>query len=126
MKKLNADGSIEIYKARLVACGNEQVLGVNYTLTFAAVLEMTSGKAVLALARIWGVPARHGDVPNAYVKAMAEEGVDIILYIPDGMEVSAELLLELGASDRKELGLRLDRSLYELKQAGRLWHQRQS
>lgn len=53
-KKRDSSGAVERYKARLVACGNEQVLGVNYTLTFAAVLEMTSGKVIFALARIWG------------------------------------------------------------------------
>ncbi|OWZ16104.1 Methylmalonate-semialdehyde dehydrogenase [Phytophthora megakarya] len=121
-KKRDSSGAAERYKARLVACGDEQVLGVNYTLTFAAVLEMTSGKVIFAFARIWGVRARHGDVPNAYVKAMTEEGIEIVLVIPKGMDISKETMADLGANDLKELGLRLDRSLYGLKQAGRLWH----
>ncbi|EGZ28885.1 hypothetical protein PHYSODRAFT_416429, partial [Phytophthora sojae] len=86
------------------------------------VLEMTSGKVIFALARIWGVRACHGDVPNAYVKAMTEDGIEIVLVIPKGMDISKETLAELGANDVKELGLRLDRSLYGLKQAGRQWH----
>ncbi|KAE8877447.1 hypothetical protein PF005_g6499 [Phytophthora fragariae] len=56
-KKRDSNGSVQRYKARLVACGNEQILGVNYTLTFAAVLEMTSGKVIFVLAHIWGVRA---------------------------------------------------------------------
>lgn len=32
--KLNADGSLERYKARLVACGNRQVEGEDYNETF--------------------------------------------------------------------------------------------
>ena len=36
-EKRTSDGGIERYKARLVACGNEQVLGVNFLLNFAAV-----------------------------------------------------------------------------------------
>ena len=45
-KKRTSDGGIECYKARLVACGNEHVLGVNFLLNFAAVLDMTSAKAI--------------------------------------------------------------------------------
>ena len=70
--KIHADGTLESYKARLVARGDEQVYGVDYTYTFSAVMEMISGKVILAVSRIWGVPARHGDVPSSYVKAEKE------------------------------------------------------
>uniref|UniRef100_A0AAV1TE31 Polyprotein n=1 Tax=Peronospora matthiolae TaxID=2874970 RepID=A0AAV1TE31_9STRA len=52
--KVHADGSIERFKARLVARGDEQVYGVDYTYTFSAVMEMISGKVILAVSRIWG------------------------------------------------------------------------
>ncbi|KAG3118187.1 hypothetical protein PI124_g3546 [Phytophthora idaei] len=58
--KKHADGSIERYKARLVARGDQQEYGVNYTYTFSAVLELTSGKMILVVSRIWRVPARMG------------------------------------------------------------------
>ena len=61
-------GELELYKARLVACGNEQVLGVDYNLTFVAVMNISTAKVVLALVETWGVPAKHGDIPNAYVR----------------------------------------------------------
>lgn len=83
--KRHADGTLERFKARIVACGNEQAYGVDYTTTFSAVMEMTTVKVVLALARVWGVPARHGDVPNAYVKADKEEDLEIALHVPQGM-----------------------------------------
>uniref|UniRef100_A0AAV1T1T5 Reverse transcriptase Ty1/copia-type domain-containing protein n=1 Tax=Peronospora matthiolae TaxID=2874970 RepID=A0AAV1T1T5_9STRA len=38
-------------------------------------------KVILVLALRWGVPARHGDIPNAYVKADKEEHLDIYLAI---------------------------------------------
>lgn len=38
-KKRKGDGMVEKYKMRLVACGNKQVLGVNFLLIFAAVLK---------------------------------------------------------------------------------------
>ncbi|OWZ00803.1 Pol Polyprotein [Phytophthora megakarya] len=118
--KLYADGSIEQYKARLVASGDEQEYGVNYTITFSAVLAMVSGKVILAVSIIWGVPARHGDVPSAYVKADKEEEMEILLHIPREMDISIELLRKLGVKDKRQLSLRLKKGLYGLKQSGRL------
>lgn len=43
------------------------MLGGNYNLTFAAVMELSTVKVILALAATWEVPAKHGDIPNAYV-----------------------------------------------------------
>ncbi|GMF64041.1 unnamed protein product [Phytophthora fragariaefolia] len=121
--KKHADGSVKRYKGRLVACGNELSYGVDYTDTFSAVLTMTTGKVIFALALIWGVPARHGDVTNAYVKVDKEEDLQIYLYVPQGMEIGQTKLVELGAHHKRELVLRLKKSLYGLKQAGRLWNQ---
>nr|CCA23978.1 OSIGBa0134J07.9 putative [Albugo laibachii Nc14] len=88
--KRNADGNFERYKARMLACGNKKSFGKNYTLTFAAVMYMTTGKVILALSQIWGVPARHGDVPNAYVKASTEPELNIYMYVPQGMKVTGD------------------------------------
>ncbi|KAE9006602.1 hypothetical protein PF011_g11519 [Phytophthora fragariae] len=93
--KIDAECAIERLKARLVACGNEQEFGVDYSVTFSAVIEMSSVKLIFVLARKWRVPAKHGDVPNA----------------PLGVDNDSELVLELL------------KALYGLKQAGRLWNQ---
>eukprot|EP00644_Phytophthora_capsici_P011049 jgi/Phyca11/110264/e_gw1.18.56.1 len=77
--KLDAGGGVERLKARLVACGNEQEFGVNYDVTFADVMGPSSVKIILALARKWRVPAKHGDVPNAYVKADKETELEIFV-----------------------------------------------
>uniref|UniRef100_A0AAV1VLA9 Uncharacterized protein n=1 Tax=Peronospora matthiolae TaxID=2874970 RepID=A0AAV1VLA9_9STRA len=62
---------IERFNARLVACRNEQVSVVAHGLTFAAELKLSTVKIILVLSLRWGggVPARHRDIPNAYVKA---------------------------------------------------------
>ncbi|OWZ01767.1 LOW QUALITY PROTEIN: Copia protein [Phytophthora megakarya] len=49
--KLDAEGIIKRLKARLIACGNEQEFGVNYGLTFAVVIDMTSVNVLLVLER---------------------------------------------------------------------------
>ncbi|GMF47391.1 unnamed protein product [Phytophthora fragariaefolia] len=119
--KRDAEGLLGRLKARLVACGNEQEFGVNYGITFAAVIDMTSVNLILVLARKWGVPAKHGDVPNAYVKAEKEAELDIYLRIPQGMILPDELLRGLGVTSADEVVLELRKALYGLKQAGRLW-----
>uniref|UniRef100_A0AAV1U042 Reverse transcriptase Ty1/copia-type domain-containing protein n=1 Tax=Peronospora matthiolae TaxID=2874970 RepID=A0AAV1U042_9STRA len=119
--KTDADGAIERFKARLVACGNEQVYGVDYGLTFAAVVELSTVKVILVLALRWGVPARHGEIPNAYVKDDKEEHLDIYLAIPQKMKIQDGTLRQFGVQDKSHLALKLKKSLYGLKQAGRLW-----
>jgi hypothetical protein len=116
--KLDANGGIERFKARLVACGNEQQYGVNYEDTFAPVLDLATARLVLALSVLWKQPARHGDIPAAYTRATLESQTDIYMYPPHGMRLSEEERLAGG----EEPVLKLQRSLYGLKQAGRLWN----
>lgn len=55
--KYNADGSIERYKVCLVAMGNRQVEGTDYSETFAPVVRMETIKTFMgvALARHWDI-----------------------------------------------------------------------
>ena len=48
--KLRSDGSLDRYKAHLVALGNKQEYGVDYEETFAAVAKMTTVRTILAIA----------------------------------------------------------------------------
>ncbi|CEG45455.1 FOG: Transposon-encoded proteins with TYA, reverse transcriptase, integrase domains in various combinations [Plasmopara halstedii] len=110
--KTNAQGEIERHKARMVACGNEQVFGEDFMLTYAPVMEIISAKVILAMAQHWKVPARYGDVPNAYVKASAEEEFPIYIKIPQGMDIRNQVLKELGVNSVNETVLLLLQSLY--------------
>lgn len=105
-----ADGDVERLKARLVACGNDQVLGIDYVLTFAAVMDMSTVKIILALAATWGVVAKHGDIPNAYVKADKESDLEILLQVSRGMDVCSNIIKSLGATSVSELALQLRKS----------------
>jgi hypothetical protein len=79
--KLDADGAIERYKARLVARGDQQVEGINYQNTFSPVMDMTTARIIFAFGVIWGNPPRHGDIPVAYTRASPEDNLDIYIYI---------------------------------------------
>ncbi|CAI5728723.1 unnamed protein product [Peronospora farinosa] len=106
---------LERRKSRLVACGNEQSLSVYFFLTFAAVMVMSTVKVILALAATWEVPAQQGDIPNAYFKASKEPHLEILLHIPNGMDVPATRMRELGVTSTKDLALELRKSLDGLK-----------
>ena len=66
------------------------------------------------------MPAKHGDIPNTYVKADKEEHLQIYRHVPQGMTISAKIMREQDAESEKDLVLELRESLYGLKQAGRL------
>lgn len=51
------------------------MFGVNYTLRFAAVMDLGTGNQTLVLSRGWKVQARHGYVQKAYVKSDEEENL---------------------------------------------------
>ena len=86
-------------------------------------MEMGTVKVILALAVTWGVPAKHGNIPNDYVKAKMEEHLDIFLGVPIGMEIGEENLRSFRVQSPKNIVLRLQKSTYGFKQVGGLWSQ---
>jgi hypothetical protein len=46
--KLDAEGAIERYEARLVARGDQQVKGINYQDTFSPVMDMATARTIFA------------------------------------------------------------------------------
>ncbi|POM57335.1 mitochondrial protein [Phytophthora palmivora] len=89
--------------------------------TVAVVIDMSSVKRILALTRKWHVPAKHGDVPNAYVKSDKGENLRIYIRVSQGMEIPEEILKGLGVETDAEVVPELKKALYGLKQAGRHW-----
>lgn len=109
--KRNADGTIERYKARLVAQGFSQRPGQEYSETFAPTPKWAALRAVLALGALEDLELWSVDISSAFLHGDLAE--TIFMEQPEGF-----------IEKDKGWVWRLLKSLYGLKQAGREWHKK--
>lgn len=57
-------------KLVLLPAGTNRVLGVNNDMDFSTVVDLGTAKVIIPLARIWGMPELHNELPNTYVKEL--------------------------------------------------------
>jgi hypothetical protein len=74
-RKLKPDGTIERYKARLVAKDFTQLYGIDYNETYATVMKYKSLRILLALAAIKDLEIKQLDVKTAFLNAEIKETV---------------------------------------------------
>ena len=113
--KRKGDGSIDKYKARLVAQGFTQVHGIDYEETFAPVVKMSTLRMLLIMSLQCQMTVYQLDVVTAYLNG--ELDVDLYMRpppLPDSMSASLGI--------KRHQVCRLNKSLYGLKQAGRTWY----
>jgi hypothetical protein len=110
--KRGPDGSIERYKARIVAKGFSQVYQVDYEETFVPVVKWASIRILLAIGAHLDLEIDQMDVKTAFLNGELEH--TIFMVPPPGS-------IDYGNDD---IVWKLRKSLYGLKQASRAWYQK--
>ena len=103
--KKNPNGSVNRYKARLIAKGYLQTLGFDFTETFSLVVKATSLRIILTivLARGWQLrQLRQLDVNNTFLNGSLQD--EVYMDQPPRLE------------QWKDLACKLHKALYGLKQ----------
>ncbi|KAJ0567534.1 putative RNA-directed DNA polymerase [Helianthus annuus] len=118
--KRNEKNEVVRYKARLVAQGFSQIPGVDYEETYSPVVDAITLRFLIGLTISEGLHMRLMDVVTAYLYGTLEN--DIYMKIPKGLKLPEALK----STPRDMCSIKLQRSLYGLKQSGRMWYNRLS
>lgn len=105
--KHHPDGTIERRKARLVARGFSQREGVDYQEIFSPVVRIDSVRLLFSIAAQFGLQYKQFDVTTAFLHGTIPE--DLYIRPPEGLDIVPGQ------------ALKLNKSLYGLKQASRCW-----
>jgi len=109
--KHKSDGSVDRYKARLVAQGYSQRPGLDYGETYAATVKWATLRAILALGAFEDLEMESVDISNAFLNG--EMDTEVYMKQPEGFPQGSEHSV-----------LRLRKGIYGMKQSPRLWHEK--
>jgi len=109
--KRKPDGTLDKFKARLVAMGCSQKFGVDYEETFSPVVRRETIRLMMAVTCEMGWSTRHVDVTSAYLNSPLPD--TIFMHQP-------QYFTEKG---KENYVCKLNKSLYGLKQSGKEWYE---
>jgi hypothetical protein len=98
------------YKARLVACGYDQLYGVDYLATYSPVVKHYSIRLVLAIVAVFNLEMLQLDIKTAFLYGKLEE--TIFMRQPEGYVIPG----------REEEVCYLNKPIYGLKQSSNCWN----
>ena len=110
--KQKASGSVDKYKARLLAKGFTQLYGIDYHKTFVPVAKLNTVCVLLPIVVNQNWPLFQLDVKNAFLNGDLIE--EVYMDIPAGFETK----------DTQGKVCKLRKALYGLKQSPRAWFDR--
>ena len=118
VRKRNEQNEIVRYKARLVAQGFSQRHGIDYEETYSPIMDATTFRYLIYLAVSKGLDMQLMDVVTTYLYGSIDTNVYMKILegfkLPEGMN----------SKPRSMYLIKLQRSLYRLKQSGRMWYNR--
>ena len=111
------DGTLNKHKARLCAHGGQQTWGLDYWDTYAPVVTWACVHLLLIIAKIHGLQSKSID----FVLAFPQADLDVPVYmeLPAGVNPT-----NVSNDNRRCYVLKLNKSLYGLKQAGYNWFEK--
>jgi len=109
--KENADGTLNRFKARLVAMGFHQLQGFDFNETFSPVIKPFTIRIILCLGITYKWTIQQLDVNNAFLNGTLDE--EVYMQQPQGFESSDPSLV-----------CKHNKALYGLKHAPRQWFER--
>jgi hypothetical protein len=114
VRKRNENNEVVRYKARLVAQGFTQKPGIDYDETYSPLMSGITFRYLISLAVQMNLYIQLMDVVAAYLYGSLD--TDIYMKVLEGLKISIPYTC----------GSSLQRSLYGLKQSGRMWYNRLS
>ena len=108
--KTGADGSVQRYKARLVAQGFTQQYGIDFDETFCPVVRQESLWLLMALSVRYGLSIHQVDMTIAFLNGTLED--EVYMQQPKGFECPG----------KEEFVCKLNKSIYDLKQSPCFWN----
>jgi hypothetical protein len=82
--KCKADGTIDKYKACLVACSFTQIYRVDYFMTYSPVAKLTSFRTILAIAACYDWNIKSFDFNSTYLNGELDDNKEIYMQPPPG------------------------------------------
>ena len=114
VKKRNENDEIIRYKTRLVAQGFSQRPGIDYEETYSPVMDAITFRYLISFTVSEGLDMRFMDVVTTYLYGSIN--TDIYMKILEGFKLPETT----NPKPRNMYSIKLQRSLYELKQSGRM------
>jgi hypothetical protein len=119
-EKINADGKISRYKARLVAHGFKQIYGQNYNVAYAPLVTLATIRMIFTYAAVKDLEIDQMDVVGAFLESNLKEEVYVTL--PKGCISSDKKGITIDITSKEQVTVKLNKSIYGLKQSAFEWY----